>query len=254
MAKISVCIEMVFGEVDFYDRPAKVAQAGFKAVEFWGTGNKDLDRLRVACQEAGVQVAGFVGLPGVTLVEKTPSDTLLDSMAQSAAEAEKLGTNTLIVTVGNEREGISREEQLTNIVENLKVVAPSAQRAGLKLAVEPLNTLVDHKGYFLDSTAEARQIVERVASPAVGILYDVYHMQIMEGNLIETIRANIDIIHHVHIADVPGRHEPGSGEINYRNVLKAIDEAGYKGYCGLEFRPSDSSEAALEQTKDACGL
>ena len=254
MAKISVCIEMVFGEVDLYERPAKVAQAGFEAVEFWGTGNKDLDRLRAACQAAGVSVAGFVGLPGVTLVDKNPRNALLDSIAQSAAEAEKLGTTTLILTVGNEIEAVPREQQLANIVENLKVVAPSAERAGLKLAVEPLNTLVDHKGYFLDRTADGRQIVERVGSPAVGILYDVYHMQIMEGNLIETIRSNVDIIYHVHVADVPGRNEPGTGEINYKNVLKAIDEAGYEGYCGLEFRPSDSSQAALARMREACGL
>ena len=96
--------------------------------------------------------------------------------------------------------------------------------------------------------------MDRVGSPAVGLLYDVYHMQIMEGNLIETIRQNAGVIYHVHVADVPGRNEPGTGEINYANVLKAVDEVGYTGYCGFEFRPSDSSEAALRRAKDACGL
>jgi len=124
----------------------------------------------------------------------------------------------------------------------------------VRLAVEPLNTLVDHVGYFLDSSEEGLRIVEEVASPAVGLLYDVYHMQIMEGNLIATIRRNVDAIYHVHIGDVPGRHEPGTGEINYANVLRALDEAGYDGWCGMEFSPSDSSAAALDKARRACGL
>jgi len=254
MARISVCIEMLFGEVDFYERPAKVAEAGFGAVEFWNTRGKDLDKLRAACDDAGVAVAGCLGLPGVTLVEENPREKLLDSINESVRAAKILGTETLIVTVGNEMEEVGLEEQLDNIIGNLEAVAPVAEQAGLKLAVEPLNTEVDHVGYFLDNTDEARFIVDSVSSAAVGLLYDVYHMQIMEGNLIATIRANADVIYHVHIADVPGRHEPGTGEINYRNVLRAIDQTGYERWCGLEFKPSVSSQEALRRTKEACGL
>jgi len=255
VAKLSVCIEMIFGEVDLYERPAKVAEAGLGAIEFWGTTGKDIDRLKAACDEAGVAVAGFLGLAsGKPLVERQLAKDLRRTMRQEAKTARKLGTTTLIVTVGNALEGVPAKRQIGNIVRALKAVAPIAEDKGLSLAVEPLNTLVDHVGYFLDRTAAGREIVERVDSPAVGLLYDAYHMQIMEGNLIETIRGNADILKHVHIADVPGRKEPGTGEINYANVLKAVDQVGFQGYCGFEFSPSDNSAAALMRARAACGL
>jgi hydroxypyruvate isomerase len=245
---------MLFTERDFLDRPAAVAEAGFEAVEFWGSGNKDIDALDAACRDAGVAVACFGSLGGHTLVEPQDADALRARMAADAELASRLGTKTLIATTGNERDGVPAEEQVDCIVANLKAVAPVAEDAGIRIALEPLNTLVDHAGYFLDSTAEAVAIVERVGSPAIGILYDVYHMQIMEGNLIETIRLAADSIHHVHVADVPGRHEPGSGEINYANVFKVLDKVGYDGWTGMEFRPSDDSAAALARMRDACGL
>jgi len=210
--------------------------------------------MKAACDAAGVAVAGFIGLASGPLVEKQLAKDVRKAMRDGVKIAKTLGTNNFIVTVGNAVEGVSAKRQMGNIVRNLKWVAPIAEDKGIQLAVEPLNTLVDHKGYFLDTTAAGRQIVEEVGSPAVGLLYDIYHMQIMEGNLIETIRANADVLKHVHVADVPGRMEPGSGEINYANVLRAVDEVGYGGYCGFEFRPSDNSEAALERAKQACGL
>ncbi|MHC4789254.1 MAG: hydroxypyruvate isomerase family protein [Planctomycetota bacterium] len=254
MLNLSVCIEMLFKEVDFDQRPAEVARAGFAGIEFWGRQDKDLAALRAACKQAGVVVASFGALGGHALVEAQSADELRDTIRADAEAAHLLGAETLFVTVGDEVDGTSRAEHIDNIVANLSAVVPLVEDEGLRLAVEPLNTLVDHVGYFLDSSTEARRIVEEVASPAVGMLYDVYHMQIMEGNLIETIRANLDIIYHVHVGDVPGRQEPGTGEINYANVLGALEEAGYEGWCGMEFRPSESSAAALERTRQVCGL
>jgi len=254
VAKVSVCIEMLLTEVDLYERPAKAAELGFGAVEFWGVAGKDLGRLKAACDDAGVAVGCFLGPAGVVMVQENPAGAVQKAMKEAVGVASQLDTRTMIVTVGNALEGVPSETQTDNIVSNLKALAPIAEDAGLKLAVEALNTLVDHAGYFLDHTADARAIVDRVGSPAVGLLYDVYHMQIMEGNLIETIRRNVDVIHHVHVADVPGRMEPGTGEINYANVFRALDEAGYEGYCGFEFRPSDNSAAALARAKVACGL
>jgi hydroxypyruvate isomerase len=245
---------MLLTEHDLYERPARAAELGFGAIEFWGTGNKDLPRLKTACDDAGVAVAGFVGPCAFGMVQRHPGDKLTAAMKESAEAAHLLGTKALIITTGNEQDGMSRQQHMDNIVANLKVLAPLAEREGLKLALEMLNTLVDHKGYFLDRTADGRAIVDRVGSPAVGLLYDVYHMQVMEGNLIQTIRDNAGVIHHVHVADVPGRMEPGSGEINYANVLGALDQLGYEGYCGLEFRPSDDSDSALRRARTACGL
>ncbi|MBS3763625.1 MAG: TIM barrel protein [Planctomycetes bacterium] len=254
MARASICIEMIFNEVDFYERPARAAELGFSAIEFWGAGDKDLSRLKNICDESDVEVAAFLGPAGVNFVEKEKPEDVIDAMKDAVKAARELNTDTLIVTVGNEQPGISKEQQMRNIIENLELCAPIAEKAGLKLAIEALNTLVDHQGYFLDRTIDGVTLVEEVGSPAVGLLYDIYHMQIMEGNLIETIRRNVSDFNHVHVADVPGRHEPGTGEINYRNVFQALDEAGYTGYCGFEFKPLDNSDDALACARKACGL
>jgi hydroxypyruvate isomerase len=116
--------------------------------------------------------------------------------------------------------------------------------------VEPLNVHVDHAGNYLDSSAEAADIVRKIDSPNFKLLYDVYHMQIMEGNIIANITKNIDIIGHFHSAGVPGRHELNIGELNYLNIVKQIDALGYKGKFGLEYSPSGAdSSASLKSLK-----
>jgi hydroxypyruvate isomerase len=112
--------------------------------------------------------------------------------------------------------------------------------------LEPLNTKVDHAGYYLQTAKEGFEILDEVASPAVKMLFDIYHHQIMEGNVIQDITKNISKIAHFHVADVPGRHEPGTGEINYANVFRAIAGSGYQGFVGLEFKPSKSAEETLK--------
>jgi hydroxypyruvate isomerase len=129
----------------------------------------------------------------------------------------------------------------------VKELAPLAEAAGVTLVLEPLNIHVDHPGYFLNTSKTGIQLVREVASPNIRLLYDIYHMQVMEGNLIDTLTKNLDVIGHIHVADVPGRHEPGTGEINYGNVFAALRQAGYMGYIGMEFAPTgDSNKAAAE--------
>jgi len=243
--KLSVCIDMIYNHLPLADRVAKVKEAGYDAVEFWGWQNKDLDALEKACHTHGVQVAGFCVDPMGRLVDPETHETFLQGVEASLAQAVRFGTKALIVTVGQEREGIPRAEQKAAIISALRRAAPLAEKRGVALCVEPLNILVDHKGYFLSTTDEAVEIIRAVDSPSVKLLYDVYHQQITEGNLIARIKEHAPIIGHVHIADVPGRHEPGTGEINYANVFKAIDEAGYQGFVGLEFRPKQETAAAL---------
>ena len=118
---------------------------------------------------------------------------------------------------------------------------------------KPLNVLVDHQGHYLSTSAEGFAILDEVGSPHVKLLYDIYHQQISEGNLIATIKASAARIGHFHVADVPGRHEPGTGEINYANVLRAIDAAGYGGYVGLEYRPQARAADSLNAVKAIVG-
>src|SRR4029077_17233792 len=113
------------------------------------------------------------------------------------------------------------------------------------VVLEPLNVLVDHAGYYLVTTAEGLEIVDEVASPNVKLLFDIYHQQISEGNVIRNLTENLAKIGHVHAADNPGRHEPGTGELNYAVIFRALDAAGYDGHVGLEYRPSTDPAETL---------
>ena len=172
--------------------------------------------------------------------------TFVSEIQASLGAAKKLGVKTLIVTTGFEDKQIPRAEQHANYVTALKGAAPFAEQAGVTLVLEPLNTKVDHPNYYLQTAREGFEILDQVASPAVKMLFDIYHHQIMEGNVIQDITKNIGRIAHFHVADVPGRHEPGTGEINYANVFRAIGASGYQGFVGLEFKPSKSADDVLK--------
>lgn len=235
--KLSVCIEMVFGDKTFTDRIAKVAQAGLHYFEFWGWPGKDIKAIKKAAQEWGVEPSVFC-VKGGALVDPGQKDSYIEGLKETIAVAKNLGVKTLITTTGNEIPGISRDAQHSSIVSTLKAAAPVAEDAGVTLVLEPLNVLVDHKGYYLYSSDEAFRIIDEVGSDNVKLLFDIYHQQITEGHVISRIKANIGKIGHFHVADNPGRNEPGTGELNYGNIFKVIEESGYDRFVGLEYKPT----------------
>ncbi|NLP47421.1 MAG: TIM barrel protein [Clostridiales bacterium] len=258
MLIFSPCIEMMFKDLDFEDRFAAVKEVGLAHAEFWGWSHRDLGRLARASKESGVAISSMcVGTKDEALEAEYKAKALLhpDSplllkkvSEESVKVARDLGVPALIITTGQERLDISRREQRDYLVSSLKAAAPVFEAAGITAVLEPLNILQDHKGYFLSSGYEAFDIIREVGSPRVKLLYDIYHQQITEGNLIPNIRKNIDLIGHFHVADNPGRHEPGTGEINYKNVFAAIDALGYEGIIGLEYSPTIDSASALKST------
>lgn len=193
-----------------------------------------------------------VTAPGCGLVNPREREEFLRQMDLAATAAKKVDSPQLITLTGNELGGMPRSEQMSNAVESLRAVAPMLEKNGITAVIEVLNTYVDHAGYFLYRVRDGAELIDRVGSPNVKLLFDIYHVQIMEGNLIENIRANIDRIGHFHIGDVPGRNEPGTGEINYRNVFKAIYELGdkYKGSAALEYRPLAPVEENLAAMRE----
>jgi hydroxypyruvate isomerase len=189
---------------------------------------------------------------GCGLVNPREREGFLREINASVEAAKKIGTQRLVVLTGNELGGLPRSEQMANAVAALREGAPILEKNGLTAVVEILNTYVDHAGYFLYYVRDGVELVDRVGSPNVKLLFDIYHVQIMEGNLISNIRGHIERIGHFHVGDVPGRHEPGTGEINYRNVFKAIYELGdrFQGYVGLEYgrlAPLEENLAALRK-------
>jgi hydroxypyruvate isomerase len=262
--KLSVCICTVFGEVPFVERIDKVKEAGLPAFEFWGWSGVDLDAVLAAKKKTGLELAAIcvdsadpkmkeAWSKGI-LVNPGLRATFTAAARETIQVAQRLGAPSIIATVGNSQEGLSDEQMHQSIIDGLKTVAADAEKAGVTFVVEPLNTLVNHKGYYLWSSSEGFDICRAVGSPAVKLLYDIYHQQIMEGNLIQNITENIDLIGHFHSADVPGRHQFGTGEINYANVLRRIDETDYAGYIGLEYSPVGGSAESLAQIKGILGL
>ena len=226
----------------------KARQQGFRAIEILGWGQLDLPRIRKEIDRTGVVISAILFRSGDPakqaliankhgIVHADARDAFVDAIRETLAAAETLGCKNIVVTTGNEAAGLSRQEQHDNVVAALKAAAPLAEAADIQLVLEPLNILVNHMGYYLTTTAESVAIIQEVGSPKVRVLYDLYHQQITEGNLINNIRSNIQHIGHIHVGDVPGRNQPGTGEINYKNVFKAIRDTGYAGFvvfeCGL---------------------
>ncbi|HOT35237.1 MAG TPA: TIM barrel protein [Candidatus Latescibacteria bacterium] len=248
MIALSGCAEALFTTLPFNERIAAIAGLGLPAFEFWGFANKDIPGIRAAMEKTGLAVSSISCDTGGPLVDPSKRSAFLPACKKSIEVAHLLGCKTLIVTVGQEIPGVSRKEQHRSIVDGLKTVVSLVEDEGVTLVIEPLNVLVNHKGYFLATTSEGIDLVDEVASPNVKLLYDIYHQQITEGNLIDTIKANVAKIGHFHMADVPGRHEPGTGEINYEQVFRAIAETSYSGYIGLELWPTKPEKEALAST------
>lgn len=253
MVNLSVCIEMFWPDLPAEEKIRRVAALGFRAYEFWNWSNKDLDAIAAAQAETGLALAGLVSEPGFGLVGRDNEAQVVQGVRSSAAVAHRLGCQGMIVTTGDVLADESWEITRRRVVRKLKKMAQVAQDEGLKLFLEPLNPLVDHRGYWLTTMAQAADIVADVDLPSLTILYDLYHQQITEGNLIANLRAYAPIIGHIHTAGVPGRHELVGGENDYAALFSAIDAVGYTGYVGLEFRPTLGEEVALGQALALAG-
>jgi len=244
--KFSACGDWFGGEP--HERIYAAKKYGFKAIEMLLWKKFDIEKVKTALDETGLELSAILfGSRDESksqlisnshgIVYEDAADAFADSVSETLEACKALGCRNIVVTTGNERSDVSREVQKANVIRALKKGAEVVRGSGVKLVLEPLNVLVNHMGYFLVTTAESIEILNAVDSDDVQLLYDVYHQQISEGNLINNIRANISQIGHIHIGDVPGRKEPGTGEINYPNVFKAIEDVGYSGYityeCGL---------------------
>jgi hydroxypyruvate isomerase len=240
--KISVCIDAVLPGNDVAQKLRALKSIGVGAFEFWSWWDKDLDQLKKAMDETGLTLAAMC-TKFVSLTDPARRGEYLDGLNESITAAGKLGCKTLISQVGDDT-GAARSEQHKSIVEGLKASVPALEKAGLTLVIEPLNTLIDHKGYYLWQSSEGFDIVREIASPHIRLLYDIYHQQIMEGNIVNTITANAGLIGHIHTAGLPGRGPLDKSELDYRFIFDAITKAAYAGHIGLEYFTADSDPLA----------
>lgn len=245
--RLSVCIPMFFRGIPFPEAIKKIAQLGYDAAEMWGIGDLDPDVAAAACKEYGVELLAIC-TSYFNMTDDACHPQFLQGIQESCAVAKRMGVKKLITQVGPDT-GAPRAQQHANIVSALKQAAPILEENGIMLVVEPLNTLVNHKGYYLWSAVEGFEIIREVNSPAVKLLYDIYHQQVMEGNIIANVTENLDLIGHLHSAGCPGRNELHFGENDYNVIFRAIDKAGYTGACALEYRPLLDPEESLRETK-----
>lgn len=235
--KYSICADAVFGDKDFFEGLDCIKQLGFEGFEFWSWWDKDLPAIIDRKDGLGLEVTACC-TKFISLVDPARRNEYMDGLGESLEAAKTLGCKRLISQVGDELPDVPREAQHESLVEGLQACVPLLEKAGVTLVFEPLNTHVDHPGYYLTESAEAFTIAEAVGSQQVKVIFDIYHQQIMEGNLIPNITENIDLIGHFHSAGHPGRHELDRGEIHYPDIIKAIAETDYDGWFGVEYFPT----------------
>lgn len=251
MPKFCANLTMLFNEVDFLDRFEAAAKVGFKGVEYLFPYDYDKDQLADKLKSNNL-VQALHNLPagnwaagerGIACHPNRVSE-FQDGVGKAIEYATALSCKQVNCLAGLAPEGVAPEKQHQAFISNVKFAAGELGKAGIKLIIEAINTQ-DMPGFFLNNTKQALAILEEVGSDNLGYQYDAYHMQIMEGNLAHTIQENLDAISHIQIADNPGRHEPGTGEINHPFLFKFLDEVGYKGWVGCEYVPAGDTVAGL---------
>jgi len=225
--------------------------AGLDAVEFWKSSNKDVDAIAAALAETGLPLAGIVAEPMLALTDPATHDAFLSGLKTTIAIAQRLKTNVLIAQAGPDLPGVPRADQRAALVSVLTRAADLLVGTDIRIAVEPLNTLVDHKGYFLPSTSEGLDIVDEIDRPEIALLYDLYHSMVMGEVTSEVLAGRVDRVAHIHIADHPGRNQPGTGGLDLTGALSWLFANGYDGFVGLEFRPTEDTASALAQMRSS---
>jgi hydroxypyruvate isomerase len=251
MTKLSASLDYMFTDVDYLSRFARAAKAGFKGVEMIVPYEWPKERLAEESKRNGIEVAIMVAPTGDFKagdrgLANNPDRTheFQQSIGLAIEYAKSLSCSLVNVLLGLKISGLSDEKVRETLTYNLRFAADSFQSEGILLLIEPINNQ-DTPNYLISRTRDALRLIEEINHPNCWLLYDVYHQQITEGNLTKTITDNIDRIAYIQVADNPGRHEPGTGEINFGNLLHSIIDTGYDGWIGCEYKPLGLTEDGL---------
>ncbi len=251
MVNLAANLSMMFNEVGFMERFKQASDSKFKAVEYLFPYDFSKEDISNELNENNLEQVLF-DLPagdwengdrGIA-VDPNRKNEFKDGVGLALEYAEVLNPKNLTCLVGKIPNNVSDNQARSILIENLSYASAETKKAGIKLLVEPINTL-DIPGYWLHNTKEAIEIIKEVNSSNLLLQYDIYHMQIMEGNIINTISNNLNMIGHMQLADNPGRHEPGTGELNYPIIFEELDKMGYKGWIGCEYVPIGDSKPGL---------
>ena len=251
MPKLAANLSMLFTEMPLIERFDAAAKAGFKGVEFLFPYGLDLGRIADKLHSNNLELV-LHNLPagnwdggdrGIACHPDRVGE-FQDGVGQAIAAAKALGAKQLNCLSGKAPDGVAGEQLRATLVANLRFAADALKAEGIRLITEPINTF-DIPGFYLNRTAQALEVIRDTGSDNLFLQYDIYHMQRMEGELTNTIKANLPMIKHMQLADNPGRAEPGSGEINYKFLFRAIDGLGYDGWIGCEYKPRTTTAEGL---------
>ena len=252
MPRFSANLSMLFTEWPFLDRFDQAARAGFEAVEFLFPYEYPAEEVAKALKDSRLQLV-LHNLPagnwaaGERGIACHPNRVVefCEGLNQALSYAQVLGTPQINCLAGILPAGVDPQEARATLVGNLRHAATTLGRKGVRLLMEPINTF-DIPGFFVNRTQQALQLMDEVASDNLYLQYDIYHAQRMEGELSATLQKHLSRIAHVQIADNPGRHEPGTGEIHYRHLFQWLDAIAYSGWVGCEYKPCDGSPGGTE--------
>jgi hydroxypyruvate isomerase len=248
--RFAVNVEMWWRKLPFLERVRRAAALGFPAIEFWPWKDKDIKTLAALCRDSRLAVAQFTAWgfrPGLN--NPVNHGAFVQAVRDGCGVAKQLDCKLMTVVGGDDQPGMSQRQMHAHIVSGLKLAAPIAEDHDVTLILEPMNIRVDHKGHCLYGSDAALAICRQVDSTHVKINWDLYHMQITEGDLCGHLREGFSQkqIGYLQLADHPGRHEPGTGEVNYTRVLQEVARQGYRGFVGLECVPQQDERQAAQR-------
>jgi len=252
--RFAVNVEMWWKKLPFAERIKKTAQLGFPAIEFWPWQRQDINEVARLTKELNIAVAQFTAWGFVPGLNDTKNHKkFVKDIKAGLKVAKTLDCKMMTVVGGNDQPGMTQEQMHANIITGLKLAAPMAEDSGVTLILEPMNIRVDHKGHCLYGSPPAIRICNEVGSSHVKINWDLYHMQITEGDLCGRMREGFKSkqLGYLQLADNPGRNEPGTGEVHYNRVLQEAYALGYRDFVGLECRPKEGEQKAARRVAAA---
>lgn len=253
-AKITSSVMLWTLKGSFEEKLEIAARAGLQSVELVGEyaawPDTEVARVKKLLRSFVLGADTLIATPDwnkrpVSMVDPAQRENFLNDVRNAIVYAQKLEISQIILMSGNAIPGRTHEEQYASLLEGVKRAGDLAVKANVTMIVEPLNSLVNHKGFFLTTCVEGIKLVRQADNPNVKLLFDIYHEQVQAGNIIQTLTEAADRVAVFHVADNPGRHDPGTGEIHYTNVYKAIQKTGYSGYVTMEYLPLGDQVASL---------
>lgn len=259
-AKITSSVMLWTLKGSFEEKLEIAARSGVQSVEMVGEyadwTDPDIARVKKLARSFRLGMDVLIATPDwqkrpVSMVDPAQRDNFLADVRRAITVAHQLEITQILLMSGNAIAGRTHEEQYASLLEGCKRAGDLVAAANLTAIVEPLNSLVNHKGFFLTTCVEGAKLIRQVDNPHVRLLFDIYHEQVQEGNVIRTLTEAADIVAVFHVADNPGRNDPGTGEMNYQNIYKAIQRTGYSGYLAMEYLPlGDPVESLTKALND----